>query len=106
MSRESRRCSGEVCCHTTSETVTNITIKAVSQTTPPTTPTEGLERFHQLDGELLPFWQLLQHLGHLIVSTPNQAMAVDRLDHITHVDDLDLVDDASLADSLKTAKLQ
>lgn len=71
---------------------------------PPPTPTEGLERLRQLDGELLPFGQLLQHLGHLVVSTPDQAMAVDRLDHIAYVDNLDLVDDAPLADSLKTAK--
>lgn len=70
------------------------------------TPTKGLKRLHQLDGELLPFGQLLQHLGDLIVSTPNQAMAVDRLDHISHVDNLDLMDDAPFSDSLKTAKLK
>lgn len=69
-----------------------------------TPPTEGLERLRQLDGELLPFGQLLQHLGHLVVSTPNQAMAVDGLDHVAHVDDLDLVDDAPLSDSLKATK--
>lgn len=68
---------------------------------PPAKPTKGLEGLHQLDGEVLPFGQLLQHLGHLIVSTADQAMAVDRLDHVAHVDDLDLVDDAPLTDSLQ-----
>lgn len=73
---------------------------------PPCTPTEGFERLHQLDGELLPFWQLLQHLSHLVVSTANQSVAVDGLDHISHVDDLDLVNDAPLSDSLEEKKKQ
>lgn len=68
------------------------------------TPTEGFERLHQLDGELLPFGELLQHLGHLIVSTANEAMAIYRLNHIAHVDDLDLVDDTALPDPLKNSK--
>lgn len=30
-------------------------------------------------------------------------MSIDRLDHVAHVDDLDLVNDAALADPLQTA---
>ena len=37
------------------------------------------------------------------MSTSNQAMSVDRLNHVTHVDDLDLVNDAALANPLQTA---
>lgn len=33
--------------------------------------------------------------------TSNQAMSVDGLDHVAHVDDLDLVNDAALADPLQ-----
>lgn len=64
--------------------------------------TESLQRLHQLDGELFPFGQLLQHLGDLVVPAANQAVAVDRLDHVPHVDDLDLVDDAAFPDSLES----
>lgn len=35
------------------------------------------------------------------MSTSNQAMSVDGLDHVAHIDDLDLVNDAALADPLK-----
>lgn len=97
-------------CNTTSRIVLLNRLKANISlhdfTFPPRTPTEGFERLHQLNGELLPFWQLLQHLGHLVVSTANQAVAVDRLDHITNIDDLDLVNDAPLSNSLETAKLK
>lgn len=71
----------------------------------PRTPTKSLERFHQFYDEVPSFGQLFQHLGHLIVSTANQTMAVDRLDHITHIDDLNLVNDAAFTNSLKEAKL-
>lgn len=64
--------------------------------------TESFQGLHQLDGELFPFGQLLQHLGDLVVSTANEAVTVDRLDHVSHVDDLDLVDDAAFPDSLKS----
>lgn len=65
------------------------------------TPTESFERFHQLDGEHLPPRKLLQHFGNFVVSTADEAMAVDGLDHVPNVDDLDLVDDAPLTDSLE-----
>lgn len=64
--------------------------------------TKSFQGLHQLDGELFPFGQLLQHLGDLVVSTANEALSVDRLDHVSHVDDLDLVDDAAFPDSLKS----
>ena len=80
----------------------NVLRKCGEEPPPSVTPTKRLQRLHQLDGELFPFRQLLQHFGHLVVSTPDEAMSIDRLDHVAHVDDLDLVDDAALADSLET----
>lgn len=63
--------------------------------------TKGFKRLHQLNGEFLPFRKLLQHLCNFIVSTANKAMAIDGLNHVSHIDDLNLVDDAALTDPLK-----
>lgn len=38
------------------------------------------------------------------MSTSDQAVSVDGLDHVAHVDDLDLVNDAALADPLQTQR--
>lgn len=67
----------------------------------PSAPTKGLQRLHQLDSKEFPFGQLLQHLGDLVVSTADQSMPVDRLDHVANVDDLDLVNHTSFTNSLK-----
>lgn len=64
-------------------------------------PTEGFQGLHHLENKVLPLGQLLEHLGHLVVSTANETVAVDGLNHVSHVDDLDLMDHATLPYSLE-----
>lgn len=69
------------------------------------TLTKCLHRLHHLQDKGFPFGQFLQHLGNLIMATADEYLSVDRLDHVAHVDDLDLMNNTAFSYSLKRKQM-
>lgn len=67
--------------------------------------TESFAGLRELQGEGASSGQLLKQPGHLVVPTAQQALPVDGLDHVAHVNELDVVNDAALLDALRREEL-
>ena len=62
--------------------------------------TKGFSRLCELQCEGAASGELLEQPGHLVVPAAQQALSVDGLDHVTHTDELDVVDHAALLNAL------